>query len=351
MKSMSDPSLTPALHFRFRDVDDLGREAGLRSRPGHFDGQTLWLDAAMLPIEQIRKTQRRHDRLIVHLDPTSYAGLMVDSLAFSVCDGAIDALHSSLNELVSARRVAERREMMKSRRELDSCRSEECPHCRSTLDLTGFEETPQIYCDFCDTVYTADGSGPDDEAEFSLCDRSRLYARSRVFIESFVPWRRRRVHACNAAFAPTARRMLLCSLPLLVGVPIALHQLGRVLLGGEARSRGFRGLSRANADALSGRTDRAIAGYRELAQTLGPAAGVRYNEGLAAAKAEYFAEAVLAFEAALEDCANYRPAAELLALSLQRIGDQQGLEDLAARWHGEPVPATQTFKLRLADAA
>lgn len=351
MNSTSDPSYTPALHFRFQDVDDLGREAGMRSRPGHFDGQTLWLDAAMLPIEQIRKTQRRHDRLIVHLEPDSPAGLMVGSLAFSVRAGAIDALHSSLNEIVSARRAAERRRSMRDRGDSTIFCSTECPHCRSTLDLTGFDETPQIYCDFCDTVYVADGSGPDDEVAFSLCDRSRLYARSRVFVESFVPWRRRRVHACNAAFAPTALRMLLCSLPLVVGVPIAVHQLGRVMLGGETRSRAFRGLRRANADALSGRTDRAIAGYRTLAETLGPAAGVRYNEGLAAAKAEYFAEAVLAFEAALEDCANYRPAAELLALSLQRLGDHAGLADLAARWHGEPVPATQGFDLRLADAA
>ena len=266
--------------------------------------------------------------------------------------GPIDALHSSLNEIASARRADERRRGLDNGGAAAAAfRSVECPHCRSTLDLTGFAETPQIYCDFCDTVYTADGSGPEDEAEFSLCDRSRLYARSRSFTECNVPWRRHRVHACNAAFRPVALRMLLCSLPLVVGVPHALHQLGRTLVGGEARSRAFRGLNRANADAMSGRTDRAIAGYRGLAERLGPAAGVRYNEGLAAGKAEFFAEAVLAFEAALEDCANYRPAAELLALSLQQLGDHEGLTELAARWKGEPVPATKSGTLRLADAA
>lgn len=305
----------------------------------------------MLPVEQICKTQRRHERLIIYLDPTSPAGLFTPAMAICVSSGPIGALHSSLNEIASARRATERRRTLGQGGASDAFRSAECPHCRSTLDLTGFAETPQVYCDFCDTVYTADGKGPEDEAVFSLCDRSRLYARSRGFTRSVVPWRRHREHACNAAFRPVALRMLLRSVPLVVGVPHALHQLARTLLGGEARSRAFRGLNRANADALAGRTDRAIAGYRSLAERLGPAAGVRYNEGLAAGKAEFFAEAVLAFEAALEDCANYRPAAELLALSLQQLGDTEGLADLAARWHGEPVPATKAGALRLAEAA
>ncbi len=344
-------NLSPALHFRFHEVDDHGRETGLRSRPGRFDGQTLWLSVAALSVADIRKTQRRHNRLIVHLAPESPMGSFTRTVAFNVNSGPIGALHASLNELVSARRAQTRHRELGDEGTAGSFRSTECPHCRSTLDLTGFAETPQVYCDFCDTVYTADGSGPEDEAEFSLCDRSRLYARSRSFIESFVPWDRHRVHVCNAAFRHTAAQMFLCNLPLVIGMPNAAYQLFRTRLGGDARSRAFHGLQRANVQALTGHTDRAISSYRALAERLGPAAGVHYNEGLAAGKAEYFAEAVLAFEASLADCANYRPAAELLALSLQRMGDRDGLENFAARWHGEPVPALCESRLRLVDAA
>ncbi|MEE9403924.1 MAG: hypothetical protein V3V20_03445 [Algisphaera sp.] len=346
-------SMTPALSFRFQYINGRGHEMGLISKTGQFDGQTLQLDREMLPVDHILKVQRRHDRLILHLNPDRPVGCFASHLAFDVTSGAIDAIHSSLNEIASSRRTAGRRHRLEEAGAGESFRSAECPHCRATIDLTGFDETPQIYCDYCDTVYTANGSGPVDEAAFSLCDQTRMYAQSRGFMELFVPmftgwkpWRCRRVHACNAAFKRTAYKMLLCNLPTLVGVPTALLQLVRVYRGGEAKSVAFRGLSKANYHAISGKTDKAIAGYRDLAERLGPAAGVHYNAGLVAGNAEFFAEASMAFGSALEDCSNYRPAAELLALSLQRLGDQEALAELHARWHEDPVPAA-SFGLRL----
>ena len=354
-----------ALRFRFHYLDDRGNETGLMSKAGHFDGETLWLDRAMLPVQHIVKTQRRHDRLILHLDKEAPAGGFAEHLAFDVTSGPIDALHASLNEIASATRARGRRRRLEADGSGDAFRSTECPHCRATIDLTGFDETPQVYCDYCDTVYAADGSGPAEERDYSLCDQTRLYARSLGFMELFVPWfdgkkpwRARRVHACQAAFKNTAYKMLLFNLPLMVGVPTALLQLVRVYKGAGRSGPAFRGLARANFRALGGRTAQATAGYRRVAERLGTAAGVKYNEGLALGQAEYFAEAAVAFNEALDDCANYRPAAELLGLALQRLGDTDALAELHRRWRvgsangsAGDAPRAEAFALRLAEAA
>ena len=93
-------------------------------------------------------------------------------------------------------------------------KSKPCPVCRSTIILTGLPETPQLYCPYCNNVFTVDASAIDMEREtaFTLCPVSQLWTKTEEFSEIYVffcvfaaAFTYRKIHCC-----PSAMRYAIC---------------------------------------------------------------------------------------------------------------------------------------------
>ena len=125
--------------------------------------------------------------------------------------------------------------------------------------------------------------------------------------------------------------MLFGNLLFIVGLPVALVQLFRSY-GGTDIGGLYPGLDRANLKARSGNFEGAIADYRAILERQPVSAGVKDNIGLAFLHDKDEAGAARMFEYALKDCANYQPAAAMLAQCYESLGETEKLAELKDRW-------------------
>ena len=330
-------STTDPIAFKFQPVDEKGNATGLFNQKGRFDGETLDLaKLGQVPADRLLAAAQRFNRLIVNFDNEDgqSAGVVL-----SISKGSIDDLRRAINRTASERQAARRQAKLHEQGRGGEFRTRPCPHCGSTVDLTGFSDTPQLYCGYCDTIATVEDEPPADEADYRLCDECGLFAKPRdftvfyfYFLGVIYGWRSSKTHICHACMRKQAWKMLAGNSIFLLGVPTALTQLTRAYAGGSGRSETFRGLDAANASARKGRHAKARERYEPILDRGHPLAGVRYNLALTYAAEERFEDAALELEQTLAECANYAPAATALAGCFQRLGQTENLALLRAEW-------------------
>ena len=159
-------------------------------------------------------------------------------------------------------------------------------------------------------------AGPPDESAHHICWTCGLYACPKRLLSTtitFIADWRHEYHECTGCLKKHVGRALLGNLFGVVGLPFALWQFLRVYLGGPRFSRAFSGLDRANAFVRKGDFDAGIAEYERIERRMTCCAGVRFNRAVALQAAGRIAEARSALTQALQDCANYAPAADTMA--------------------------------------
>ncbi len=331
--------MSEQIDFKFHFVDNNGNKQGFLAKKGSFDGSVLKVDGNDIPIAAIGKALRRFDRIAVTI---AAGGGKTQTFVMAVSGSPGKKLHTLINKAASQRHAEARKEELVKAGKVDRFRTEVCPHCQATVDLSGFEVTPQLYCDYCDTIITRDGSGPKDAHTFQLCDRCGYYSQPKVFTVLYFyfllvvyGWQSRQVHFCNACMRSEAWKMLFGNLIFIIGVPVAITQLCRAYFGGSARSESFKGLDGANALAVKGKADKASAIYDQIAQRVGPAAGIHYSRGLALLHAGRVEEAIVSFERSLADCGNYHAGAEKLYICYKKSNKPEQAELIKALWTGD----------------
>ena len=323
------------MQFKFRNVDAAGHESPLFARKGRFDGDVLVLDKARIPARSIANAVRRRDRLAITV---AEDGQRPETLVIALKGGGREAFVRSLYEVVSRNYAEWRRRELRRLRVGAPFRTEICPHCGATIELTGRPRTRQVWCPWCECVATI-AEPQAIEAEFRLCDKCDAYSRPVTFTELYfwfavVVWgyRYQTFLACRSCLRAQAWRMLVFNLPFVLGVPFAVFQLVRVYAAGRLADGPFAGLDRANAVARSGRAEEADRRYRAIEERLGAAAGVCTNRGRAWLRIRRHDEAAAAFEAALRDCANYAPAYVGIRRAYRALRRDTALATLDAQW-------------------
>jgi tetratricopeptide (TPR) repeat protein len=331
------------ISFKFKWIDDEGNEQGFFAKKGSFDGETLQLDDTAIPVVAIVEAEFR-DRFM-------FVSVMTDEqepalLGFSIVSGSAQRLKEEMGRARSSAWARLHREDLEKQGLSHTYREVQCPHCQAIIDLTNMERTPQISCEFCNTVSTIDTtSRPDDsmgplaaEKQYRICDECGMYSKPRKFtifyfyfllvvygVYSAPTWR------CPACMRGEAWKMLFGNLLFLVGLPVALVQLFRSY-GGTDIGGLYPGLDRANLKARGGDFEGAIADYRAILEKQPVSAGVKYNIGLAFLHDKDEEGAARMFEYALKDCANYQPAAVMLAQCYESLGETEKLAALKIQW-------------------
>ena len=337
------------LRFKFRWLDEQGNETGLfRSKKGSFDGQILVLDDVELQVANIISIEVYEEQLAVAF----IAGDDVDSTMFRVYKVPAIELKRAVDVVRSATWAEMTREKMVQEGRGGAFRSEICTHCTATLDVSDMVETPQVYCQFCDSLTTTGPGGMPDEHEFGLCEECGMFSKPKrftifYFYFLFVIWgfTSRVTRRCPACMRGEAWKMLLGNLPFLLGVPVAIVQLFRCY-GGKITGSVIADLDAANLKARKGDMLAALQGYQKVLDQVPFAAGVKYNLAQALLQQNEIRRAADSLELVLTDCANYAPAYHALFGCYEHLGEEAKLKELRRVWGDDepeaPMPGDDT---------
>ena len=324
--------------FKFHYVNEKGEQTTMFGKKGMLDDEHLTLGDATIPIAAIVEADVRDYFLIlaVMTEKDEPATMVVKT-------GRAKWLKTELGRLRSAIWAEIRRKELEEEAQGHVFRSVTCPACRATLDLTGKEETPQVFCEFCHTISMLNGpSGtPESEHGFRLCDECGMYSKPHrftifyfYFLVFVYGWRTGSTWRCPGCMRPEAWKMLLGNLLFVLGVPVALVQLYRSY-GGTSVGTKYAGLDGANLRARRGDITGAIGAYQKILERVPVTAGVKYNIGTALVQQNQLEEAAQMFEYSLADCSNYAPSASALAQCYTTLGAEEKLADLKRAWEGE----------------
>lgn len=330
------------IRFKFKHVSQNGTEQTLFSKKGSFDGETLTLDETQIPIVAILRAQSR--RSFLFLLVLQESGEAKPAM-IAVKSSNLRELMLAINRCTSARWAELRRESRakKAKEARDAgqehkepeFRTALCPYCQATIDLTGRLPSPQVFCTYCDTIATVEGTPPAGEQKYRICAECEYWAQPKQFTVFYFyfllvvyGYRYNHKFMCNACMRSQAWWMFFGNLLFVLGVPTAIYQLIRAYGGGSTLSRDFIGLDNGNAHAKAGNLEKAEHWYGQIEQRLPHCAGVRYNHGRVLRNRQRVEEAAEQFLKALGDCSNFDPAYEGLCRCYESLGRTQELAAL-----------------------
>lgn len=336
------------LQFKFYWLDDKGQQTSVRRKNGSFDGQTLVLEDAAIPAAVMTDVQFRDNRMLISTIDQNEKPVY---LAILVSGGMAPRLKEGLDYARSSAWAELHKKELAEKGQAHTYREEHCPHCGTTLILTGMPRTPQLYCQFCDTLSTIGGdeAPPAGEEHLRICQECGMFARPTKFTIFYFyclivvyGWSSKSTWRCPACMRGDAWKMLFGNLLFLLGVPVALTQLVRAY-GGSSPGGDFKGLDTANIKARSGDVLGALEIYRSILGRVPHSAGLKYNIGLALLQQNEPERAAESFRLALEDCSNYVPAYQMLRPLYEDLGETESLKELKRMWD-EEEPAGQPEK-------
>ncbi len=333
-----------SLDFKFRFLDDAGNPQGFLAKKGSLADGILTLDGQQIPAVAIENVALRQDRMALVIrsgeDPEAYSSILL----------AVYSVAAELKRLLDAARsqfVAEaRRQVLQAEGREYEFRAVPCPACAAMLDVTDFEPTPQVYCDFCEVISTVGTETPvKNERDYKLCDTCGMYSSPRRFTSFYFyflvviyGWHSRTSYRCPGCMRGEAWKMLAGNLLFVLGIPAAVYQLARAY-GSDRVAGAMAGLHSANLAAKKGNVSSAVAGYTKILDRIPVAAGLHYNLALSLAHSNQLEQAIAAAELSLGDCSNYRPSAGLLLALYEQLGRADEMAALKRQWGvEEPEP-------------
>jgi hypothetical protein len=218
-------------------------------------------------------------------------------------------------------------------------KSRVCPYCASTISLSSFCESPQIYCHYCEAIFPKGGLIPYGEKDMHICTRCGFYSKPEKFSYRYMyvyvlrnsMARRHRV-LCKGCEHEKARRVCCLNSVTLVGLPSALWSMWKARRIQDLPPI-LADLDRANT--LVKRCDTASVNegmkiYQKILQDSddGFNAGIRYNMGMAYIALNNDAKAIESLKASLKDCSNYEPAAGMLLDCYRNTGTAETSQDV-----------------------
>ncbi len=337
--------MSTTLKFKFQYLDANGSPTGFLSKKGLLDGEHLTLDKTPIPLDAIIRATRRFNNLLVEASTDQLEPAVI---AIQISSGSVRKLHSSINQTASARQIKSRQQRLVELGKAHLFRQALCPQCNSTIDLSGFPETPQSHCPYCDVISTLRQDADPDELGHGLCDECNYFSAPReftifyfYFLLFLAGYRYQRVYRCTTCMKRSAWKMLWGNLIFILGVPTAVTQLLRAYFGGNRANTVYPNIDHANKLAQQGRYEQAMAAYEAILQQRPNAAGIWFNQGLAAIQAKQYEEAIARLTLALEDCGNYQPAAAALIHCYETLGRKQEVEALKLQWQDPEADDTE----------
>ena len=330
--------------FKYQLINEEGQPSFWLSKKGSFDGETIQLVSESIPATAILHLVLAEKILALVVPNKEGATRTITALIHS---GNASKLKKEIDRVRSAAQVALAEKSLQSLGQSSGFRKEICPNCEATLNLTHFDRTPQLFCDYCDTIYTVpkQPDTPSMESQYRLCEHCGMYSRPAKFTEFYFYflfvfygfWTKESMR-CPACMRGTAWKMLAMNFLFVLGIVPSVYQLIRAYAS-DSVGGVFSGLHAANLRATKRDYSGATKIYQSILNQVPYAAGVHYNLGLALVQNQEWGRAASAFELSLDDCSNYRYAAGGLMECYGMLGRSEQLAEMHRQWDSEEMPA------------
>lgn len=331
--NIASPAERPKIiKFTYQEIDDNGNRTGFFSRKGSFDGTTLTLHKSEIPVLAVMRSESVRQVVVLYVATEDGGVIPLRLYLFSNAGKLVKAL----NQTVSQQWADGRQQYLNSLGMSREFKSETCPFCGATVDLSGHQHTPQYYCYYCESIVTRDQTGKSKEKEFNLCEGCGFYSRPQpfstfyfVFLVVVYYWRHGTKYCCHVCMRKEAWKMFWLNMVFVLGFPFAVIQLFRVYFSKGPKE--YKDLNTANQLAARGKPGpaaKAIQLYEKMAASLPHRTGIDYNIGLALFRAGLNDRAVLNLADCLKSCANYSPAYNGLRHCYEALGWTKQIEVL-----------------------
>ena len=325
-----------SVEFKYKWHDATGAVTGAEHGRGSFDGLTLRAGKLQIPIGNLIGFQTADSVFFLRFLDEKGRAVRAHIEVYGTDLVGLSRLVNAARSQAFAEK--ERTKLSKSGT-LQTYRDSSCPFCQSTIILTGLPETDQVYCNFCDTLFTVDRNVGDAlEMHFRICEKCGMYSRPRSFAVFYFyflvftfGFHHDAVESCSGCMRKSAWKMVLGNLLGVLGFPFALMQLYRSYATRKISGR-FEGLDDANLLARRGKVDMALEKYEQIMEVVPENAGVKFNIAQGLMVKRDFPHAQQMFELALDDCSNYWPAVHGLIASLEQQGKPKEIAAVQKLW-------------------
>lgn len=309
-------------NFKFRYVRD-GNVTGFMASKGAIDDHGLKLVDQMLPLACIADTTTRDDRLVITLDPQGgeipgaiREKLQSGFLILHIYGMSAAGLERAIDRRTSIVEAAQRKAQLTAEGRGHLFRTEPCPCCNATVDLSELPEADYTYCRFCETVFGKKmPRGTKTSNTYCQCDECNFYDRVQGYGEFYFyfllvvyGFRHRRRHLCDDCGANLANKLLAINAIFLLGVPNALICAVRARAG---RDQDPSALARANRIAKKGKMKEAESEYDKVLRALPGHPGVHFNLAIGHLKTNNSAEGLRHLQQSIASCPNFEPGLRL----------------------------------------
>jgi hypothetical protein len=322
--TMATTNTTTILKFKSKRFDPaMNVGAGLFASKGTFDDKVLDLGWEKIPIEVIDKTYGHFQRCCI----------IKTNEEIVLAEITNNKLMQDLVKTVNAAASSAKAEKCKAARGTEKFVSKTCPYCCSTIVLSDFEESPQVYCRYCNTIFPKSGQVQEGEQDLDICSRCGFYSKPEDFFYMYIYFllfvyafeTKQRV-LCKGCEKEKAKRSCCMNSFTLIGLACALASMCKANQVQDMPAA-LAELDSANMLVKKGAkkcdtnsVNEGIRIYNEILNTNKVNAGVHYNLGLAYIVLKDYMHAAEAFEGALTDCSNYEPAVGVLIGCYEEMG-------------------------------
>ena len=313
---------------------------------GSYDGSYLRFADREIPIKSVAVFQAIGSAFVIsYFDDEELITVNLEVYNTDV-DKLARAIYASWSRSLAE---AERTHLSKSGK-LANYRDTDCPFCQSTIALTDLPETDQVYCNFCDTLYSLDRSIIGQaEQNFRICEGCGMYSRPRKFAIVYFyflvftfGFHHDSVVRCSGCMRKSSWKMVLGNIFGLLGLPFALIQLYRSYSTRSLTGQ-FEGLDTANLMAGRGKIESALEKYDVIMDNAPENAGVKFNIALGLMIKKDYEHAQQMFELSLDDCSNYWPAVNGLLDSLRKQGKAREIRAVSKIWGSPEISPESSF--------
>ncbi len=323
------------IDFKFQMLNARTRKERKIMR-GSFNGEQIVLGPTTIPIFAVNRAVARFNSMVISV---AQRGGTSANVLLTIRSANREQLVQKINQIASVMQATRRKEALDDAGRGDLFRTEICPHCQAMVDLSGFAETPQFHCAFCDAIVTPAEPIPGEQF-YHKCGKCLLYSRPQVFtifyfyfLVFIYGYRSRHVFMCRPCLRKEAWKMVVGNAPFVLGFPFAVIRLAQAYRDGTKPGAAFSGLNRANALVSAVKYKKAAQHYERMEAADPQVAGIWFNHGTALLRDGKTAEAAGVFGHALAVCANYPDAFQGLAECYRTMRADQELASLAAQWN------------------
>jgi hypothetical protein len=305
--------------FKYQPVNNEGQPTGFLSKKGSVGKKSLQLNDCKIEYENISEVTSRDKKIIITLESSKGLSKAVKKglhegrfLILAISKMTTTALEKKLNSLSSGARIIKLKEQLASEGRIHEFKSINCPCCKSEVNLTGFDSSRYVYCNFCESIFSEHGKQITDGHVHKSCEECGMFDEIKSYTEFYFyfllviyGYSYQKRYVCKTCANGIFWKTFFANVIFILGIIPSLSVKLKLMRNKEPK---LKSLSKAVKMSLKGNYQAAKMHYQDIYRSLPEHPGVLFNESLGHMIGGDSQGAMDKIDKSLTSCSNYMPA-------------------------------------------